>query len=196
MTQTLVIEIGESLPIREQEAEQIGSLLHALAGTEEGISQLRLEIESESVLSLPLAGVEADIERAEEEREAELEAEAEEATEEGALQEVRLNPETRRWALAAILYHAADPLTVGDIADLSEGEDWEMDQSAASSELYNMYQEGLVDRAGSPYEYEITEGGEERLLHRSREEAATIEPNPFETTAEEDPDAEADMENG
>lgn len=170
---------GERLPIREQEARHIGSLLHALAGTEEGISRLRLEIESESVLSLSLAGVETELVFAEEALEEELEAEAEEVEEKEAVEAVRLNPGTRRWVLASILYHAEEPVTVGEVVALSEGEEWEMGQSAASAELYNMYQEDLVDRDGSPYEYELTERGEERLVQRSREESVPIEPNPF-----------------
>lgn len=178
MTQTIVIEVEEGLPIREQEARQLGSLLHALAGTEEGISRLRLEIESESILSLSLAGVETEVARVEEA----LEEEAEGVEEEGAIEAVRLNPGTRRWVLASILYHAEEPVTVGEIVAFSEGEEWEMGQSAAAAELYNMYEEGLVDRNGSPYEYELTPDGEDRLAHRSREEDTPIEPNPFAAT--------------
>ncbi|MFB6069480.1 MAG: hypothetical protein ABEJ76_00540, partial [Halanaeroarchaeum sp.] len=67
----------------------------------------------------------------------------------------------------------------GEVVEVSEGEDWEMNQSGASAELYNMFQEGLVDRDGSPYEYQLTKDGESLLEERASEESAEIGADSF-----------------
>lgn len=82
MGQLITIEIDDDLPIREQEAEQIASLIYTIADTDEGISRLELEIESEAILNIaPLAGIEFAGTHVEEEVQ---EADGEETTEEGA----------------------------------------------------------------------------------------------------------------
>lgn len=76
MGQQIVIEIDDDLPIREREAEQIASLIYTIADTDEGISRLELEIESEAILNIaPLTDIEYARTRVEEESE---EAESEE----------------------------------------------------------------------------------------------------------------------
>lgn len=197
MTQKIVVELSDEETISQQEASQIGSLIRSLAETEDGISSLKLEIESASVLEIPLAGVsmeetaeEAELEEMEPENEEPIEA-AEPVQEEPEIEGVEseeeaetevepaLNPGTRRWILASLLHNTDGPLTVKEIVDVSEGEEWGMGQSGASAELYNMFEDGLVDRSGSPYAYELTDDGSDLLVQRSSEEPAEIEPNPF-----------------
>ena len=85
-----------------------------------------------------------------------------------------LTPGTRRFELASVLYHADGPLTVADIVELSEGTDWELGRSPASTTLYRMYNDDAVEReqgdAGS-YQYWLTEAGQ-RVLEESDEEIA------------------------
>lgn len=89
-----------------------------------------------------------------------------------------LTPGTRRFELASVLYHADEPLTVADFVDLSEGTDWEVGRSPASTTLYRMYNDDAVDRQEGPegsYEYWLTDAGRDVL----EEADAEIEPNPF-----------------
>lgn len=88
-------------------------------------------------------------------------------------------PETTRFDLAAVLYHAEDPLTVSEIVDLLEGSEWEVGRSTTSATLYRLYNDGLVDREqpedGRGYEYWLTGAGEADLEATD----AQIEPDPF-----------------
>ena len=93
--------------------------------------------------------------------------------------EPRLDPDTRRFDIAAVLYHADEPLSVAEVVELSSGMPWEIGRSTASATLYRMYNEELVDRSERDdegrFEYWLTEQGT-----RAVEAAdATIEPNPF-----------------
>lgn len=86
-----------------------------------------------------------------------------------------LTPDTRRFQLASVLFHADEPLTVRDFVDLSEGTDWELGRSPASTTLYRMFNDGAVDREEGPngaYEYWLTDAGRRAL------EAADAEPSP------------------
>lgn len=86
-----------------------------------------------------------------------------------------LTPDTRRFQLASVLFHADEPLTVRDFVDLSEGTDWELGRSPASTTLYRMFNDGAVDREEGPdgaYEYWLTDPGRRAL------EAADADPSP------------------
>ena len=90
-----------------------------------------------------------------------------------------ITPETRRFDLAAVLYHSEDPLTVSEIVDLSDGTDWAVGRSPASATLYRMFNDGVVDReqraADNSFEYWLTPAGTEALEALE----APIEPDPF-----------------
>lgn len=89
-----------------------------------------------------------------------------------------LTPGTRRFELASVLYHASEPLRVADFVELSEGTDWDVGRSPASTTLYRMYNDDAVDReegSDGSYEYWLTDAGRAAL---DAAEAA-IEPNPF-----------------
>lgn len=90
-----------------------------------------------------------------------------------------MNSGTRRFTIASILYHADGYLTTGDLADITEGEEWELSQSALSTELYRMYGDFVVHRrqkrGNGAYEYWLTNMGTEAL----EEADADIEPDPF-----------------
>lgn len=90
-----------------------------------------------------------------------------------------LTPGTRRYDIAAVLYHADEPLSASDVVDLSTETEWEMGRSTASATLYRMFNDGLVDREertnGGSYVYWLTDAGAERLESSD----APIDPNPF-----------------
>ncbi len=90
-----------------------------------------------------------------------------------------LTPETRRHDIAAVLYHADEPLAASDVVDLSEDTDWEMGRSTASATLYRMFNDDLVAREertdDGSFEYWLTETGE-GILERADE---PIRPDPF-----------------
>lgn len=190
MTQSMVVEVVDEEGIEDEDVGRIANLIESLAATRGGISRLKLEVEVEvdggSSPGTSLAGLLANGHGAAEEAEGEAagaaangraESMTQASTENG--HRPPLNPQTRRWTLASILHRASDALSVRDIVEASHGESWEMTQSGASAELYNMYEDGLVTRSGSPYAYDLTEIGADLLVERSREEAAKIEPDPF-----------------
>lgn len=190
MTQSMVVEVVGEDGIVDEDVGRIASLIESLAATRAGISRLKLEVEvgAEDGPSpgTSLAGLLANGHGAPEETESVaaetvVNGQAESVIQPSTENEPRppLNPQTRRWTLASMLHRASDALSVRDIVEASHGESWEMTQSGASAELYNMYEDGLVTRSGSPYAYELTESGAELLVDRSREEAAKIEPDPF-----------------
>ncbi len=90
-----------------------------------------------------------------------------------------IDPDTRRFDIAAVLYHTDEPLSVAEVVDLSADTTWEIGRSTASATLYRMYNESLVDRAERDgegrFEYWLTEDG--RAAVESSD--VTIEPNPF-----------------
>ena len=91
----------------------------------------------------------------------------------------KLDPDTRRFDIAAVLYHADEPQSVAEVVDLSAGTPWEIGRSTASATLYRMYNETLVDRDERDdegrFEYWLTDEGRQALEASD----ASIEPNPF-----------------
>lgn len=172
MTQTVIIELNDAASIPETTATQLKSLVDHLSNGTQSV-KFRVEIETEDPLALSFAGDELQ-EIGEDDSDASTDTDHSESE-----KPPRLNPDTRRWTLASLLYHADEPLPVSTIVSVSEDHEWEMSQAQASAELYGMFQDDLVDRTGSPYEYALTEFGNSRLETRTNEEAAELKPNPF-----------------
>ncbi len=180
MPQKMAVEFDSEQSIADEQVDHVVSLIQTLAESDGGISRLWVEIESDAIVSTSIPG--GQLSQAGESGEVSEEqvVEEPESEETESADEPALNPDTRRWTLASLLYNADESLTVGEIVELGSDTDWEMDQSGGSAELYNMFQDGLVDRTGSPYQYELTDRGQDLLIERSRGEGAAIEPNPFE----------------
>lgn len=201
MGQTLVFKADQESPLTDHQVRRLVAVLRSLVDYEEGFERLHVEIEADSALDLAFPseveveeggeeGVETEkeIEEEEEVEEEGVEAEAEEealSIEERREQQKEsdelptLNPGTRRYTLASILYHADGYLTTSEIVELSQDEDWEMGQSGASAELYNMFQDVVVHRrqrgGDGSYEYWLSDDGIEAL--EQSDEA--IQPDPF-----------------
>lgn len=208
MVQKLVFESDEESALTDDRVEDLVRLLRSLTEDDTSFSKLRLEISgstlprigvaedtvtgreaSQQTLAEPEAEETRDEEAVDEEAEEEEEEPEEEEEDVPEIEQRRrkrreseeqpaMNPGTRRFTVASVLYHADGPLTTGEIAELSEGEDWELGQSAVSSELYRMYGDNVVNREqgeGSAYEYELTDVGEDALEDADSE----IEPNLF-----------------
>lgn len=81
--------------------------------------------------------------------------------------EVRINPGTNKFYSASVLYNSAKPTLPRDIESRLEGTKWDSQRSSISATLGQLYSEGLVSREerrserGTPYEYQLTEEGEE-----------------------------------
>ena len=188
MTQKVSVEIHDNLSTAH--ADHLANLLRDVAAAD-GLTRLHLEIEADTVLGLAAlpstdaveppsdepAAPDDDAEPAEpepeEEEEEEADEEDEEATDDQQQWPPTLNPGTRKWTLAAMLYAADDPLTVRDVVEQSDSE---LSQSVVSAGLYNMFQEDLVDRDGSPFAYELAEDAVSLLEERADEEGVPITP--------------------
>lgn len=95
--------------------------------------------------------------------------------EEGSLAEsTTLNPDTRRWRIASFLYHAPDSYTTREITEAVEEELTSSTESAISSTVYEMHRDDLLDRDGSPYQYELTEEAADFFEKRAEEENVDI----------------------
>lgn len=163
MAQQVTIEVAE--PSDQRTAEQVSTFIRDLGSNGTEIKRVAVEIETDDLEHVPFPS---------QVRTHDGDTETEEPA--GA---VRLNPGSRRWTLASVLSHGSEPLDVSDFVELSEGADWAVTQAQASAELYTMYQDGVVDREGTPYRYELTEIGEQTLEDRAGEEDTAIEPDPF-----------------
>lgn len=88
---------------------------------------------------------------------------------------------TTRFDIAAVLYHADDPLAVSELVELSEGSDWEVGRSTASATLYRMHTDGLVKRqereGGRGFEYWLADSGVEAVESAD----GPVAPDPFES---------------
>jgi len=122
-------------------------------------------------------GDEADDEIEEDEEVSDIERQRQERKQSGELSTI--NPGTRRFSIGSVLFHADGYLTTSDIVEFSQGEDWEMNQSSVSSELYRMYGDYLVHRRQQQgtggYEYWLTDRAEDALAASDEERM----PNPF-----------------
>lgn len=193
MTRGLTIEIDDAGAIDTGTADRIGNLLHRLVESEGAVSRIRVEIDSTEDVVEPLIGrvnETATLDQSKDpngpdegatdsEPTGDENVDPDDSQEQPAIGDVTLNPGTRRWVLGAILYHASETISVADAVELSQGTDWEMNESSASAELYNMFQDDIVDRVGSPYQYDLTDLGAGTLERRAEEESIDIEPNPF-----------------
>ena len=164
MTQQVTVEIQDDLS--PEHAEQLAQLLRDVAASD-GRSRVRLEIEADAVLGL--APIQPDPVDDEEPVDEEDEAPAED---DGPPWPPSLNPDTRKWTLATLLYSADEPQTVSEVVELS-GET--VDQSVASAGLYKMHQEHLVEREGTPFAYQLTPDAVGLLEERAREEDVSLE---------------------
>lgn len=183
MTHRATVAIEEPEGVREEEIRRLTAFLENLGAAGEPPSRIEITVESPGAIEFgpeepsarePDAGdaPTATDDEGSEPTDGDTEGPSGEP-------EPTLNPGTRRWALASVLAHTDDALAASEIVDSLDGTDWEMNQSNVSAELYNMFNDGLVDRSGSPYEYELTELGRSTLQERADAESAAIEPDPF-----------------
>lgn len=90
-----------------------------------------------------------------------------------------ITPGTRKFLLAATLYHASENVTVNELVELYEGTEHEMTSSNVSAALYTMNEDGIVDRqkrgGDGSYEYWLSDAAVEVLEVLDE----PLEPNPF-----------------
>lgn len=85
--------------------------------------------------------------------------------------DISIQPGTRKFKAASALYHSSKPTTAKDLAERLERTEWEQDSSNLSADLGDLHAIGVADREqraterGNPYEYELTETGEEVAEH-------------------------------
>ena len=199
MGQSLTLEYDD-VELSETAAHRLGAFIRELGERDiDGLS-LRLEVETESSLEYALSiddptPVREIIEEPTEEVTAESTGEStsesiEEDTEEKSLP--KISPGTNKYAIGAVIYNSDDDPTTREISEALEGTNHELDVSPISADLYQMYDNGLVERHGSPNHHVLTEDGKE-VLERTD---APIVPDPLEEesaddSAEEEEDGES-----
>ena len=202
MGQTITFEADSDSPLTETQARRIAAILEELAKHQDAFETLRITVKSDTALDLAFPpaekireGLDEGVDQEDADTQAEEPKEAKEEVDEIdeglSIEQERdlhresdelptVNPGTRRYTLSSVLYHSDGYLTTAELVDHSEGTEWELGQSPASAELYNMYGDFVVHRrergGDGPYEYWLTDDGLAAL--EAVEEP--IEPHPFE----------------
>ena len=193
MGQSLTLEYDD-VELSETAARRLGAFIRELGERDIDDLSLRLEVETESSLEYALSLgdpqpvgeiIEESIEENTSESTGESTSEStEEDTEEKTLP--RISPGTNKYAIGAVIYNSDDDPTTREISEALEGTNHDLDVSPISADLYQMHQNGLVERHGSPNHHVLTEDGKE-VLERTD---APIVPDPLEEEESADDSAE------